>query len=76
MFNNNNEEFWIVLDSNIATTTYGHQHGNSVILRVSGSSSTAECMMIVPDSEIVDTGNGHILKPIEGDLVEAEWNRS
>ncbi len=54
-------EFWLVLDDNIATITYGHQLSDRVILRVAGTTNTAECMLVIPDAFIVSDGEKYKL---------------
>lgn len=45
--------FWLVLEDDGTTVTYGHQLGSRVILRISGVNNPTECTMIVPDAFIM-----------------------
>lgn len=56
------DEFWLLLDSNQSTVTYGHQLGSRVLLRIAGVDQPVEHTMIVPNAVIlpVDGDNGEV----------------
>lgn len=56
------DKFWIVLDDDGSSVTYGHQLDNRVILRIVGvQKGSIESVTIIPDSEIVEQGEGFTL---------------
>lgn len=48
-------EFWITIESDMGSSTYAHQLGDDVLLRVSGNSSPVESITQLENCSIVPT---------------------